>query len=207
MFSFALWLKRLLCPRMSADGGGGGCRRPWRLSVLWQQQTQRCSRRETETSVMLKGNLKDFKLYLDADMQNTERSKTTASVLLLPNTDKTNTDKHCFLLVSTFQDVKSIVTDPPPPPSHPSLRISFILTLMRNPSWVGPGLTWWRPLPYLPDTASLRWHKVQEGSERRAARSAISFRAPQESEFIAALFAQEAGVNCWREVGGRFQSR
>lgn len=89
--------------------------------------SQTCSRR-AETSVMLKGNLTDLKRYLSADVQNTERLKMSASALLFPNTDKIHVFPSCL------QDVKSIVADLPPPSS---LRISFILTLMRKPSRCG----------------------------------------------------------------------
>lgn len=58
---------------------------------------------------MLKGNLTDLKLYLSADVQNTERLKMSDSALLFPNTDKIHVFPSCL------QDVKSIVADLPPP--------------------------------------------------------------------------------------------
>lgn len=85
---------------MSADGGGleaiAATLRSHREDVASHSSDSSKRTRAAEASVMLKGNLTELKLHLYADVQNTEHLKTTASALLLPNTDKIRVFPSCL---------------------------------------------------------------------------------------------------------------
>lgn len=68
-------------------------------------------------------------------------------------------------------------------------------------TWLMAALPYFSPLP-------LTWaHRADIKSRKGVNAAPHAPHSPPNitrKRFIAALFAQEAGVNCWREVGGRF---